>query len=79
MLAKIHEAYKQQGITAVLANYLCRRPVPRARLPIGQVLLTHEEANEHDQTNLEELKKKEPQFVAWVESVLDHARRQYLY
>ena len=44
-----------------------------------QVLMTYEEAEEHDGKTLQQLNAEEPELVAWVEHVLDHARRQCLY
>jgi hypothetical protein len=46
---------------------------------IIQVLLTYEEADKHDESELSTLQEQEPIFVHWVEQILDHARRQYFY
>ena len=41
------------------------------------VLLTQEEADAHEQADLEQLRRDEPQFVAFVEGVLARARFEY--
>ena len=44
------------------------------------VMLTSEEADQHDQVEyLEQIREEEPAFVTWVESIIDLARRQYFY
>lgn len=44
-----------------------------------QVLLTHEEADTHDNTDLDTLKREEPEFYAHVERVLTKARNEHYY
>ena len=44
------------------------------------VMLTSEEADAHDKVeDLGQLRREEPEFVHWVESIVDLARRQYFY
>lgn len=43
------------------------------------VLLTAEEAEQHDAVGLQQLQQQEPEFVAKVERLLDHVRAQMCY
>ncbi|GAX86113.1 hypothetical protein CEUSTIGMA_g13526.t1 [Chlamydomonas eustigma] len=69
-----------KGLTRSVANMTLTRWDKRKSPTVDNVvLLTCEEADKHDETELSTLQQQEPLFVNWVQKILDHARRQYFY
>jgi len=70
-----------KGMTRSVANLVLTR-WDRSKPPgvDNCVMLTHDEADRHDQeVGMQRLRLEEPRFYQWVESILDMARRQYFY